>query len=500
MAEEHTILVVDDEKVIRDGCALILKSEGYRVKAAANGQEALEMMAAEPVNAVLCDLKMPVMGALEVLDAARARYPEVPIIIITGHGTVDDAVECMKKGAYDFVTKPFRVDHLTLAVRRALEKQRLEREARRLQEEQAKNLYSLALEQSRMHTIVNCMADGLMVTNRDGEVVLCNAALMQLLGRQEAPASPQPLTALFNDPDLEAAIQDLLAGAASQPGKCISQELSRGRVHLRALSAAFHGPEQEVLGTVTVFHDITSFKELDEMKDDFVRMVSHELRSPLAAIKQQHAVIIDGLAGDLGDKQRELLTRAQAKIQGLLDLINDLLDIARMEAGHRHLEQVPLNLGETLTEVVELLRARAQDQKVALHLDLPPAVPLIRADQRSMEEVFTNLVTNAINYSPGGGDVRVACRARSNYLEVTVKDQGVGIPEEELPKIFDKFYRVKDPKTRQVIGTGLGLSLVKTLVEAHRGVVEVESQPGVGTTFRLLFPLVAEEKSPDAPA
>jgi len=500
MQEQGTILVVDDEKVIRDGCALILKSEGYRVTAAANGQEALEMMAAEPVNVVLCDLKMPVMGALEVLDAAGARYPDVPIIIITGHGTVDDAVECMKKGAYDFVTKPFRVDHLALAVRRALEKQRLEREARRLQEEQARNLYSLALEQSRMHTIVNCMADGVMVTNRDAEVVLCNPTLMQLLGREESLPSPRPLTVVFQDAALQEAVQNLLASAAAQPGKCISQELCRGRVHLRALSAAFHGPEQELLGTVTVFHDVTSFKELDEMKNDFVRMVSHELRSPLAAIKQQHTVILDGLAGDLSDKQRELLARAQAKIQGLLDLINDLLDIARMEAGHRHLEQVPLNLGETLAEVVDLLRARAEDQQVALKLDLPPELPQIRADKRSMEEVFTNLVTNAINYSPDGGDVKVACLPRGNYLEVRVQDQGIGIPEEEVAKIFDKFYRVKHPKARQVIGTGLGLSLVKSLVEAHRGAVEVESQPGVGTTFRVLFPTVAQERGVDAPA
>jgi len=137
---------------------------------------------------------------------------------------------------------------------------------------------------------------------------------------------------------------------------------------------------------------------------------------------------------------------------------------------------------------------------VALKLDLPPELPQIRADRRSMEEVFTNLVTNAINYSPDGGDVKVACLPRGNYLEVRVQDQGIGIPEEEVPKIFDKFYRVKHPKARQVIGTGLGLSLVKSIVEAHRGAVEVESQPGVGTTFRVLFPTVAEERGLDAPA
>src|SRR5512139_22529 len=180
MTDQDTILVVDDEKVLRDGCTLILSPEGFRVITAANGQEALELLDVEPVNVVLCDLKMPVMGAVEVLEQAAARYPDIPVIIMTGLGTVADAVECMKKGAYDFVTKPFSIDHLTMVVRRALEKQKLQEQTRRLQEEQAQNLYSLAMEQSRMHTMVNCMADGVMVTNREGEVVLCNTTLRQL--------------------------------------------------------------------------------------------------------------------------------------------------------------------------------------------------------------------------------------------------------------------------------------------------------------------------------
>ena len=294
------------------------------------------------------------------------------------------------------------------------------------------------------------------------------------------------------------AIHLLLTEAPENPGKCISQELCQSRLHLRALSAPFFGPDQQVLGTVTVFHDITSFKELDEMKNDFVRMVSHELRSPLAAIKQQHAVILDGLAGDLTEKQRELLTRAQDKIQGLLDLINDLLDVAKMEAGHGQLEQVPLELGEVLTDMVELLRAKAEDQKVNLSLELPADLPLILADRRSMEEVFTNLVSNAINYSPDGGEVTVSAVSHGDYLEVRVQDTGIGIEPEEVAKIFDKFYRVKHPKTRQVIGTGLGLSLVKGLIEAHRGTVEVESEVGGGTFSGSCFPPFPGERGADA--
>jgi two-component system phosphate regulon sensor histidine kinase PhoR len=498
MKEQHTVLVVDDEEVLRNGCTLILKPEGYRVITAANGQEALAQLAAEPVNVVLCDLKMPVMGALEVLEKTAVLFPNIPVIIMTGLGTVADAVECMKKGAYDFVTKPFSIDHLCMVVKRALDKQLLEQQTRQLQEEQARNLYNLALEQSRMHTIVNCMADGVLVTNREGEVVLCNSALMQLLGVQAPLPQPGPLEVYLNDRDFQEAIGSLLAGDNRNEEKFIAQELCQNRIHLRALSAPFSGLDSQVLGTVTVFHDVTHFKELDEMKNDFVRMVSHELRSPLSAIKQQHAVILDGLAGELTEKQRELLTRAHAKIQGLLDLINDLLDVAKMEAGYGQLEQVPLDLREILAELVDLLQARASSQKITLQVEMPEGLPLIRADRRSMEEVFTNLVSNAINYSPDGGEVRIAAISHGDYLEVLVKDQGIGIEAEEVPKIFDKFYRVKSPKTRQVIGTGLGLALVKGLIEAHRGTVDVDSEVGAGTTFRVKLPTVAAAKGVNA--
>jgi signal transduction histidine kinase len=490
--EIQTILVVDDEKVIRDGCTRFLSSEGFRVLTAANGQEALDVMAREPVDVILCDLKMPVKGAIEVLDEVAVSHPDVPLIIITGHGTVANAVECMKKGAYDFITKPFRPDHLVLVVKRALEKQELERRARRLLEERARNLYDLTMEQSRIRTIINCMADGVLVTNRDLEVVLHNPALMRLLELPSGLEGPGALSDYIADGSLVEGLRSLLEKAGTET-ELISRELSKGKVHLRALSAPIHGPEWEVLGSVTVFHDVTRFKQLDEMKSNFVHMVSHELRSPLASIKQQITVILDGLAGDLTERQRGLLGRSEDKIQNLLELINNLLDVAKIESGHGMEQQVAMRLEDVLRETMELIGERAANQNVALRLDVNSGLPLIQADPRSMEEVFTNLVSNAVNYSPEGGMVTVSAVPHGNYLEVLVSDTGIGIDAEELPKIFDKFYRVKHPKTRQVIGTGLGLSIVKGIIESHRGSVEVESEPGKGTTFRILLPTIYTE-------
>jgi two-component system phosphate regulon sensor histidine kinase PhoR len=491
VSNDYTVLVADDERVIREGCSRILGPEGYRVLTACNGSEALDMLGSQSVNVVLCDLKMPVMGAMEVLEETGGRYPDIPVIIITGHGTVENAVECMKKGAYDLVTKPFRSDHLGLIVKRALEKQDLERQTRRLKESQARNLYDLATEKSRIHTIINCMADGVLVTNRGLEVVLCNPVLRRLLGISPPADSPALLSDCLEDQTLVSTLQDLLAKAAEQPEELISREMSRGGAHLRALSALALGPDREVLGTVTVLHDITKFKELDAMKSSFVHMVAHELRSPLSTIRQQHDVLLGGLAGELREKQKEMLDRSRAKIDGLLSLINDLLDVAKIESGHGVQQLVPLKIEEILGETVQFMKDRAEAQKIVLTLVLPEGLPPVRADHRSMEEVFTNLISNAINYSPDGGEVTVTVSSKGDYVCVSVRDTGIGIAPEELPKIFEKFYRVKHQKTRQVIGTGLGLAIIKGIIEAHNGTIEVESTPGIGTTFRLLLPVAA---------
>ena len=496
MTAQVTVLVVDDEKVIRDGCNRILSSEGYQVLTAENGQDALEVLHSQSTNVILCDLKMPVMGALEVLEAVCRRYPDVPVIIITGHGTVESAVECMKKGAYDFITKPFRADHLVLVVKRALEKQALEFKAHQLQEERQRNLYDLAAEQSRIRTILTCMADGVLVTTRDLEVVLHNPACMRLL---EFSSSVSPTGTLYDyveDENLCEALKNLLKNT-EKAVECVAQEFVRGQKHLRALSAPVFGPERQILGTVTVLQDITSFKELDQMKSDFVHQVSHELRAPLSAIKQQHTVILEGLAGEVTPKQQGLLRRAQDKIQGLLDMITDMLDVAKIESNRGVEEQVALKLTDIIEEAVTLMQPKAEEQGVSLKLELSPELPLVQAHARSMEEVFINLISNAINYSPDGGTVTVSTITHLEYLEIRVRDTGIGIVPEEIPKIFDKFYRVKHPQTRQVIGTGLGLSIVKGIIEAHRGSVEVESEPGIGTIFRVLLPVISGGKLAD---
>lgn len=488
MNETIKILVIDDEKAIREGCRRVLTGKGYEVVTAENGQIALDILDREPMDIILLDLKMPVIGGEEVLEITRKKYPDIPVIIITGHGTVDTAVVCMKNGAYDFITKPFQIDEFLLTVTRAAEKRRLEQKTKQFKEENIRNLYDLNLEKSRLRTIINQMANGVMVTNRNLEVVLHNPALMRLMEISEEVENPAPIGKIIHEKPLIDTLKQILKGESPEE-ESVSQEINVGAKALRAISAPAFGPNKAVAGTVTVLEDITAFKQLDEMKSDFVNMVAHELRSPLVSIRQLNSVLLEGLAGPLDEKQQDFVKRGMNKIDSLLDLINDLLDVAKIEAGKYVQHQVPTDIGQIIDETVALMEPRAKELGISLTHSYHN-LKQVQADPKNIEEIFNNLVSNAINYSPEGGRVNITAQSFGEYMAIKIEDTGVGIPPEELPKIFDKFYRVKHPKTRQVIGTGLGLAIVKGVVEAHHGAIDVESVIDKGTTFRILLPVI----------
>ena len=487
MNDTVRIMVVDDENTIRQGCSRVLTNRGYEVVMAENGRQALDILDNGPPDIILLDLKMPIMGGEEVLEITGARYPDIPVIIITGHGTVDTAVECMKKGAYDFVTKPFQIDQFLLTITRAVEKRQLAQKAMQLEQENIRNLYDLDLEKSRLKTIINRMANGVMVTNRNLEVVLHNPALMRLIEMSREIRPPEPITDIMDDDALIKTLQRIQAGDSPE-NESISQEILVGSNILRAISAPALGPDKDITGTVTVLEDITAFKQLDQMKSDFVNMVAHELRSPLVSIRQLNSVLLEGLAGPLAEKQLDFVDRGTRKIDSLLELINDLLDVAKIEAGKYVRHQVPTDIGPLIEETVALMLPRAKDAGIALTCSSRDLKP-VQADPKNIEEIFSNLIGNAINYSPEGGRVTVSAQGLGEYIEILVEDTGVGISPEELPKIFDKFYRVKHPKTRQVMGTGLGLAIVKGAVDAHHGTIDVKSVQDKGTTFRILLPV-----------
>jgi two-component system phosphate regulon sensor histidine kinase PhoR len=412
------------------------------------------------------------------------------VIVISGYATVESAVEAMKKGAYDFISKPFTPDQLRIVVRRAITKRALEEEARMLREEREKSLRDIATEKSKLRVIVNALVDGVLVVNRDNHIVLNNPAATKMLGIEMESIVNKPLQDCIRDKNLYV-LPQMVSDLQTRKLSAICQEMEiQGDygLHLRIHACQVKGEDDDILGTVFVLQDISYIKELDRMKSDFIAMVSHELKAPLTAIQQQILIMAEGLLGATTEKQTEVLLRIKVRTNNLLTLIKNLLDLSCIEAGKIVQCKEPLQLNDIAEKVTELLDMQADKKNISLKLKKAKNLPIIDADPNNMEEIFTNLVSNAIHYTPGGGEVVIKTGRQGEYVKIEVSDTGIGIKEEDLPRIFDKFYRVQSDQTRMVAGSGLGLSIVKGIVEAHLGKIDVVSQVGKGTTFKVLLP------------
>ena len=229
---------------------------------------------------------------------------------------------------------------------------------------------------------------------------------------------------------------------------------------------------------------------MDRLKSEFVSKVSHELRSPLSTIHEQLATVIGDLVDRAPPQDQHILTRAKEKTKGLISLINDLLDMSRIDEGLICREPRPVVLEELLRGIVDFMESKAQARHQTLSLHLPESpLPEIQADPLALESIFGNLIGNAITYTPENGAVRVEADVTGVSIRVRVADNGLGIEEKHLGRIFERFYRVKDERTRYITGTGLGLSIVKGLLDAMGGMIEVQSTPGEGSIFTVLLPV-----------
>ena len=378
MESKGNILVIDDELGIREGCRRTLAPHGFVVETAATAEEGLRKVREGNFDLVLLDVVMPDRRGIDLLAPIHEKDPDTVCLIITGYATVELAVEAIRQGAYDFISKPFTADVLLIAVNQGLERRRLSLEAKRLQ----------ALEQ-------------------------------------------------------EAA------------------ELARAREEL---------------------------ERLDRFKTGFMLTVAHELRAPLTAIQSFLLAVLKGYIPR--QQQEKTLQRAIERAQELLDLVDDLLRLAvvkeEQETGKREI----LSLADALEKVFSLLKAQAEEKGVACSVEVRQR-PLVEANPGQMAQLWTNLISNAIKYTPAGGEVRVTLQEEDGWAIGTVEDTGIGIAPEDRSRIFEEFYRTPQAKEMDARGTGLGLSLVKRIVEGLGGTLEVRSELGQGSHFSFRLPVAA---------
>jgi len=474
-AFKYSILVMDDEKRIRDVTQKFLTEEGFEVAVAETGEIGMEMIEAKNFDIILLDLMMPGISGLEALPLLKARHPYTVVIVITGYATLEHSIEAMKKGAFDFIPKPFSPQDLRMVVTKAIEFIR--------------TLQDIANEKSRIRVLINELSGGVLATDIQKQVVLANPAFLKMINYFGEGVSGRPVSDIIQNKDMEEMIDQALT-MPEEKFSDLTMEINLGEKILSVRCIPFRDRLDRNLGTITVMNDITAAKKMDQLKSDFVSMVAHEIRSPLNSVAMQIKVILDGLAGDVADKQYDMLTRALAKIQALGDLSTELLDLAKIESGLITQEREKVNMSELLTEQVAFYQEVAGGKKSRLLLEVLPDLPPVLVNRQNMDEVISNLISNAISYTPEGGEITVSASVENNYLCIRVKDNGIGICEDDLDRIFDRFYRVKDEKTRYITGTGLGLPIVKSIVEAHNGRLNVESDPEKGSTFFVYIPLI----------
>jgi two-component system, OmpR family, phosphate regulon sensor histidine kinase PhoR len=345
-------------------------------------------------------------------------------------------------------------------------------------------------ERARLEAVLRNMVDGVVVLDRDGRILLCNRSAVEQLELGRIDAVGAKLSLVCRQPELTALVDEALRSS----GAPLQQELDfPGRERHRVLSASAVAIEDEAepLGAILVLHDLTRVRQFEAMRADFVANVSHELRTPLTAIRG-YAETLQG--GALRDAERavEFVGVIQRHSERLTRLIDDLLTLSDLELGRTEIRPRPLPLADVVPGSLEMLKQKAEERHVELAADIPADLPAVLGDRDRLEQVLINLVDNAIKYSGSGSRVDVVARVLGDNggrsVEIAVCDNGVGIPEKDVPRLTERFYRVDRARSRELGGTGLGLAIVKHIVQAHGGSLGIESAPGRGTTVRVTLP------------
>jgi PAS domain S-box-containing protein len=356
-------------------------------------------------------------------------------------------------------------------------------------------------ESTKSQSILTSIADGVVVNSAEGKTIMVNPAAERILEMASEQLIGQDFQTLFSVFDTKgreevvAAMEVLLSASASEVHKAFQMTLEIDSRVIHAHLAPVQTQRDDFLGVVTVLRDITKEVEADRAKSEFVSNVSHELRTPMTAIKGYTDLLHAGAVGSINDDQERFLGIIRNNADRLTALINDLLDISRMETGRVRFEPRPLQIGDVIADVVNALAVPAEAKQQTLTYKVVAGLPDVIGDRDRLNQVVTNLVGNAIYYTPDGGKIQVRAYPVEGAVRVDVQDTGIGIAPDDLGHIFERFYRADDPLVQEVTGTGLGLSIARMFVEMHGGRVWVESEPDKGSTFTFVLPVPAQEEA-----
>jgi two-component system phosphate regulon sensor histidine kinase PhoR len=342
-----------------------------------------------------------------------------------------------------------------------------------------------------LEAILCSIGDGVIVIDSQCNLIMVNPVACEIFGATASTAIGQPLSEVIGDEDLISLLEKALEGhddsSFAQEMVWCSAENGREMIY-EALASPLTGADDGSRGAVVVLRNITKQKELELMKSDFVSIVSHELKTPLHSIKGFVDVILMGKTGELNETQRDFLETARDQTSHLQNMISDLLDFTQIESGRINLSLEEISLAELIEEVITKLEPLAGEAGITLHRSIAPGLSFVDADRTRLLQVLTNLVDNAIKFTPAGGSISLEAFDNGTQIQVRVLDTGIGIPQGERENVFSRFYQIDSSSTRAYRGTGLGLAICKYIIEAHQGRIWVESNDPHGSIFCFTVP------------
>lgn len=469
-----------------EGC---LAQNGYCVYKSSSLNEGMSLIVGNNIDVLLLDLGLPDVSGNQGLKKLRSLYPMIPVIVLTGLKETKIALASLREGAQDFLIKgEFNGRELQRCIHYAIERNLL-----KIKLEMTAN--ELAHKSSILQSVIDYMGDGVMVVDSNGMPTMLNPAANQLLdvNWMETPpgewASVKPLNKRQKRSKVD---QYGFPFSAALAGEVVDQEeylvMTDKHPEGKYVSVTIRSIADEssdIEGCVAVMHDITKRRKIEQMKDEFISVVSHELRTPLTSISGSLGLVLGGVSGEMSTGVREMLEVAERNSSRLIRLINDLLDIQKLESGNITLSTGVLNLQDLIRASLEANDGYAKKHNVRLSLvDKTLGDVFIQGDEDRLLQVMANLLSNAIKYSPEDETVTVTVNHNEkDGIIVLVSDKGPGIPDEFRDVIFDKFTQADSSTFRQKEGTGLGLSICKSILSLHGGDINFTTSPEQGTTF-----------------
>lgn len=367
----------------------------------------------------------------------------------------------------------------------------LAKDFNRMAEELQHKIGAIEEERGRLQTLLSSMVEGVLAIDASGHAIFANSAFCAMTGSKLDKIEGRSFLEITRNDELSTYISRLLREHSPTSEAMDAKEFhffQRGQERIFSVqSSRIHSPHGALLLLLLVFHDVTAMRRVEQVRKDFVANVSHELRTPLTALQGSTEVLLDGAYKD-PVQSRKFLEIMDKQIRNMQNLISDMLKLASVEDARFPLRREKTNLTSLIQDVVTLIEPLAKKKQQRLKIVLSTELPEMEIDSQQLTDALLNLLDNAVKYTQEGGNIELQASVDRNDVAFVVADNGIGIPKEQIPRVFERFYRVDKSRSRDVGGTGLGLAIVKHTVENHGGTITVESEPGLGTKFTIRIP------------